>query len=68
MTKLQRLGGVEGGGEGGRGGGRLLVRGISSYLHIHVSVSDLYISLIGPLISLQQNRQPKKNIIILFWK
>jgi hypothetical protein len=30
---------------------------LSPNFHIHVSVSDLYISMIGPHISLQQNRQ-----------
>ncbi len=28
-----------------------------SHVHIHVSVSDLYLSMIGPHIFLQQNRQ-----------
>jgi hypothetical protein len=32
------------------------LRGLSPNLHIHVSVSDLYIPRIGPHISLQQNR------------
>jgi hypothetical protein len=33
------------------------LRGLSPNFHIHVSVSDFYISRIGPAISLQQNRQ-----------
>ncbi len=33
------------------------LRGLSPNFHIHVSVSDLYIPRIGPLIFLQQNRQ-----------
>ncbi len=33
------------------------LRGLSPNFHIHVSVSDLYITTIGPLIFLQQNRQ-----------
>ena len=55
---------------------------LSPNFHIHVSVSDLYISRIGPHIWLQQNRQTnpgnvlvfmsvgigRENIIILFWK
>ncbi len=33
------------------------LRGLSPNFHMHVSMSDLYISRIGPHISLQQNRQ-----------
>jgi hypothetical protein len=33
------------------------LRSLSANFHIHVSVSDLYISRIGPHILLQQNRQ-----------
>ncbi len=33
------------------------MHGLSSNFDIHVSVSDLYISTIGPLIVLQENRQ-----------
>ncbi len=33
------------------------LRGLGPDFHIHVSVSDLYISRISPHISLQQNRQ-----------
>jgi hypothetical protein len=33
------------------------LRGLSPNFHIHVSVSDLYIPRIGPLVFLQQNRQ-----------
>jgi hypothetical protein len=33
------------------------LRGRSVNFHIHVSVSDLYIPTIGPLLFLQQNRQ-----------
>jgi hypothetical protein len=33
------------------------LRGLSPNFHIHVSVSDLYISRIGPHIFLQKNRQ-----------
>ncbi len=33
------------------------LRGLSPNVHIHVSVSDLYIPTFGPLIFLQQNRQ-----------
>jgi hypothetical protein len=33
------------------------LRGLSPNLHIHVSVSDLYIPKMGPHISLQQNTQ-----------
>jgi hypothetical protein len=33
------------------------LRGLSPNFHTHVSVSDLYIPTIGPLIFLQQNRQ-----------
>ncbi len=33
------------------------LRGLSPNFHIHVSVSDLYIPRIGPIIFLQQNRQ-----------
>ncbi len=33
------------------------LRGLSPDVHIHVSVSDLYIPRIGPPIFLQQNRQ-----------
>ncbi len=35
----------------------LKLRGLSLNIHIHVSVSDLYIPRIGPHIWLQQNRQ-----------
>jgi hypothetical protein len=35
--------------------------GLSSNFHIHMSVSDLYIPIIGPHIYLQQNRQTNQN-------
>jgi hypothetical protein len=37
------------------------LRGLIPNLHIHVSVSDLYIPKIGPHIFLQQNRNRKAN-------
>ncbi len=36
------------------------LRCLSPNIHIHVSVSDLYIPLIGPPIFLQQNRQTNR--------
>jgi hypothetical protein len=39
------------------------LRGLSPNLHIHVSVSDLYIAMIGPHIFLQQNRQADRGNI-----
>ncbi len=39
------------------------LRGLSPNLHIHVSVSDLYIPTIGPPIFLQQNRQADRGNI-----
>ncbi len=39
------------------------LRGLSPNFHIHVSVSDLYISIIGPHIFLQQNRQTESGNI-----
>jgi hypothetical protein len=36
------------------------LRGFSPNIHIHVSVSDLYISTIGPPIFLEQNRQTNR--------
>jgi hypothetical protein len=41
------------------------LRGLSLNLHIHVSVSDLYILWIGPHIFLQQNRQTNRGNIYL---
>ncbi len=38
-------------------------RGLSPNFHIHVSVSDLYIPMIGPHISLQKKRQADPGII-----
>jgi hypothetical protein len=41
---------------------------LSSNIHIHVSVSDLYISTIGPPIYLQQNRQTKPGNIKIAYR
>jgi hypothetical protein len=38
------------------------LRGLSPNFHRHVSLSDLYISTIGPPIYLQQNRQTDQGI------
>ncbi len=40
------------------------LRGLSPNFHIHVSVSELYITRIGPHISLQQNRRSWKYILV----
>jgi hypothetical protein len=41
------------------------LRGLSPNFHIHVSVTDLYISRIGPHIFLQQNRQTHRGNICI---
>ncbi len=39
------------------------LRGLSPNFHTNISVSDLYIPRIGPYISLQYNKQTRREII-----
>jgi hypothetical protein len=41
------------------------LRCLSPNIHIHVSLSDLYIPMIGPPIFLQQNRQTDRGNILI---
>jgi hypothetical protein len=41
------------------------LRGLSSNFHIHVSVSDLYITMVGPHFFLLQNRQTGRGNIYI---
>jgi hypothetical protein len=42
------------------------LRGLGPNVHIHVSVSDLYIPRMGPRIVMQQNRQTDRGNIYIY--